>query len=360
MLAARIIPLALCAACSIDLDQLAFSCEDDASCGSTHVCDKKNHVCVGRSIPSPVCGDGIVDEGEECDDADASDTCEHCRLLKYIDVSCGNFTMCGLLRDGTLRCKGDELDVDGSQSGQTHPPEDLPPLVDIELRGRHACGIDVDRRVHCWGSDLQDYERGPTRADQTHVPDDLPPFAELRLGQNNTCVVDPDGRAICWGGDVFHQSDPPSRAMFSIAPGASFACALDAATTAAFCWGNSDDNRLTAPPDVKFRFLRAAHFHTCGITVDGDIRCWGVEDDPLVPERTRPPEGHDFVELDGGMDHTCARKQDNSVVCWGRRNENEWGQFDPPPIPFVKIVSGALHNCGLTAEGTIVCWGREL
>ena len=73
----------------------------------------------------------------------------------------------------------------------------------------------------------------------------------------------------------------------SITAGHFHACGLDG--TDAFCWGKNNNGQIgndTTPTDaanprwvagnLKFRTLSAGGYHTCGVTVDNEAYCWGL------------------------------------------------------------------------------------
>ncbi len=72
-----------------------------------------------------------------------------------------------------------------------------------------------------------------------------------------------------------------------------------------------------------------------------------------------PPTAHArerFVQVVVGDAHTCGLQDDGEVVCWGR---NEDGEVTPPPGPFTRIQAHGHYTCGLRAGEAIECWGRS-
>jgi alpha-tubulin suppressor-like RCC1 family protein len=55
--------------------------------------------------------------------------------------------------------------------------------------------------------------------------------------------------------------------------------------------------------------------------------------------------------------HTCGVTVDGRVVCWG---ENQFGQTIEPSGPFQQVAAGGLHTCGLRSNGTVTCWGNQV
>jgi alpha-tubulin suppressor-like RCC1 family protein len=127
------------------------------------------------------------------------------------------------------------------------------------------------------------------------------PVSGLAAGHNHTCALDAAGGVLCWGSNSSGQlgsAGPPSghgwptRAavpvtLVSLAAGGEHTCGLTAAG-AAYCWGSNSKGQLgngsvggtstVAVPvsgGLTFVSLSAGGAHTCGVTPDGAIYCWG-------------------------------------------------------------------------------------
>jgi hypothetical protein len=127
------------------------------------------------------------------------------------------------------------------------------------------------------------------------------PVSGLATGAGHTCAQDGAGGVLCWGSNSSGQlgsSGPPSghgwptRAavqvtLVSLVGGGEHTCGLTAAG-AAHCWGSNSHGQLgngtiggmniAAAPvggGLTFVVLSAGGSHTCGVTPDGSIYCWG-------------------------------------------------------------------------------------
>lgn len=144
---------------------------------------------------------------------------------------------------------------------------------------------------------------------------------------------------------------------------------------------------------VAFTHIEAGTLHTCGIARGGSVYCWGegawgrVGDGTAYPAWTsvshpvRAVSAKTFtnVSLDEQQDsrsgHTCGVTTDGSLLCWG---SGAWGMLgdgadgqDLPPhlsaapkvvgpsASFVDVAVGAEHSCGLTASGSVFCAGSN-
>jgi alpha-tubulin suppressor-like RCC1 family protein len=118
--------------------------------------------------------------------------------------------------------------------------------------------------------------------------------------------------------------------------------------------------------------------HTCGITIDGPLYCWGRNLYGAFGDGTRtyttapvPAAGGLTVVSVALADwHTCGLDASGTAYCWGfdERGSLGDGTFDqmrltPAPVSgglvFASISAGGQHTCGLTAAGALYCWGRN-
>lgn len=248
-------------------------------------------------------------------------------------------------------------------------------------------------------------------------------YALVSAGGVFSCGLSREGQAFCWGNNrsaqlgagpaaplinFFHPVPVAGSHRFtSIAAGGTHACALDAAG-APYCWGSDFFGQLglgaqgapnacrgspcAASPirvsgDRRFRSVHARETHTCGLTPEGDVYCWGGNrsgqlgtgqfGDPITaPTRVRTDESVRFVQVSLGRSHTCALSDEGRLYCWG---SNEWGQLgaetealcgEGPPgacstmplhaaggLEFRAVSAGVHHTCGLTDDGAVYCWG---
>ena len=127
------------------------------------------------------------------------------------------------------------------------------------------------------------------------------PLSGIAAGRGHTCAFDAVG-VLCWGSNSSGQLGQPAygfnghgypiRAsvpvtLLSLAAGGEHTCGLTAAG-AAYCWGSNSNGQLgngtigganaVAVPvsgGLTFVVLSAGGSHTCGVTPDGSIYCWG-------------------------------------------------------------------------------------
>jgi alpha-tubulin suppressor-like RCC1 family protein len=176
---------------------------------------------------------------------------------------------------------------------------------------------------------------------------DTVPEGLIADGERWTCAALPDdGVDVGPEAAAWVEVGGPDPVIISLDIGLGYACAAEEDGDVR-CWGY-DDNRKAEPPDLPMTALALADNSACGLGLDGTISCWG-----LPGARSTPPEGV-FVQLDAAVDHTCARALDGSLSCWGA---DYLGQLAPPEGVFTDLAVSQSRACALDEAGTLVCWG---
>jgi alpha-tubulin suppressor-like RCC1 family protein len=214
----------------------------------------------------------------------------------------------------------------GPVGGTTTAPAQIPSsrqFVALTLDISHACGLTATDSIFCWGSNIH----GQLAADTLQTPrcGTSPGFfctvspvyaapglmvSRVSAGSTHTCALTDAGDAWCWGSNQYGVLGNPNtlggrvpvpvsgnHVWRAITAGADHSCALETGG-AAWCWGVNAYGQLgvavvseacpafgsakicrTSPIAVAtlvvFAEISAGSSHTCGVTPDGDIWCWG-------------------------------------------------------------------------------------
>jgi alpha-tubulin suppressor-like RCC1 family protein len=219
----------------------------------------------------------------------------------------------------------------------------------------HVCAIDSSGPTYCWGSNAAGQLGSGTASKQRLVPTMVIPrgFVGVSAGGEHSCAVRASGMAFCWGlnrNGTLGDSTRTSRATPRRVSGGLRFTAVIAGT-----YGGSG--------------------HTCGITTDSSIYCWGLNTmgqlgiGTVSPHVTHPAKitGADkWSSVVTGTGHTCALRADSTAYCWGLNSTGALGdgtrtsRASPTKVvgpQFTSLTAGALHTCGISTNGKVFCWG---
>jgi alpha-tubulin suppressor-like RCC1 family protein len=99
--------------------------------------------------------------------------------------------------------------------------------------------------------------------------------------------------------------------------------------------------------------LSAGEAHTCVLTSNGNVDCYGNNDFGRAADYT----GGDAVGVAAGLYHTCVLTSNGNVDCYGN---NDFGQAaDYTGGDAVGVAAGLYHTCVLTSNGNVDCYGNN-
>lgn len=191
--------------------------------------------------------------------------------------------------------------------------------------------------------------------------------------------------------------------VVKVAAGDRHTCALTD-TKRLYCWGDNfhgqlgtgDTTNVSLPVDITnngslkgkvVSKIYAGGFHTCAISNDDTIHCWGSNEygqlgDGTTTTNFNPVEITDRGSLAGktvndlalGTHSTCAGSQDGIAHCWGRNNYGQLGNGSMTDVStpiatantgsllnksIASIAAGYGHACAVAYDDTVHCWGRN-
>ncbi len=337
--------------------------------------------------PPAVCGNGILEEGETCENAlMASLTCES---LGYAS--------------GETECRQCQLDKNGCYTCGNGRAEPAETCDGSDLRGK-TCGSlgYYDGELACWGncsydlSDCQHYGKcgdGILQPEQGELCDEWE-FGSLSCadfdfwsgqlfcsefcrildtagcrrvsgiatGGAHACLMDEGSVPWCWGDNTRQQvgvagmlsvsSPQPLGILDCFSPpvplsGFDTTCFFCAPRQTLWCFGDnrygqlglSDTFNRSSPvsisaPASPWTDMAIGAAHLCGVDRDGRAACAGDNTagqlgDGTNESRThfafvQPPETAFFVQAAAGSDFTCALDDSGHAWCWGA---NDFGQL---------------------------------
>ncbi|MDO8186118.1 hypothetical protein Q5424_08605 [Conexibacter sp. JD483] len=289
-------------------------------------------------------------------------------------ISSGTQVTCAIMAaDGAVRCFGAGTQGATGQGGTAHvgddeapadvPPVPLPrPAVAVSAGITHACALLDDGEVRCWGANDSgqlgigrnsgDDVRIGDQAGEVPLPVDLGGARATAVSASNffTCALIENGDVRCWGSNAYGQlglGDKVTRGARE-APGSLPAVALGGRAVA----------------------VNSGRYHVCALLENGEMRCWGRNNDgqlglgtvanlgddelPSSAPAVALGAGRTAVAVTPGSGHTCAVLDDGGVRCWGTGDDGRLGTADT-----IKVGDDEPASEGpLAGLGDVVTWAR--
>lgn len=284
--------------------------------------------------------------------------------VRFVQIAAAENHTCGIDENGAAFCWGSEVFGElgtGSTSGFALRPVAVQgghAFLQISLGdGGHTCAITVSSGALCWGLGASGQLGTGSRQNEAlpRAVSSSARFSQISAGLIMTCGVADGGQAYCWGDNTYGQLGSGSVGGFS-------------------------DEPVPVSGPTRFLSVSVGHFVVCGVSIERDAYCWGSgsfgrigsgqsEDGP-TPFPSLVVNGYKYQTLTVGAQHTCGVTVNDQAFCWGLNTYGKLGDDVGPsstvPIqvsgghPFIEAGAGGSHSCGLTRSNEVYCWGRNI
>ena len=309
-------------------------------------------------------------------------------VAQAAQLAAGNAFSCAFDVFENIRCWGSNANG-ALGNGSTVTSSTTPVLVTggggsiggraIAGGGEHSCAGRASSGQACWGLGFFGQLGDGNQPNDSLLPVavkanspigsqplDQRSVSAVAAGSGHSCSLTGEGAVLCWGSNQFGQLGNGSTAQTQSVP------------------GNAASNLSNAVG------VAAGSDHACAVQAGGSVQCWGRNNrgqlgngnnnDRNVPATvlagvfinntlTTFPLGN-ITAVAAGQSHTCALSGDGRVLCWG---DNRRGQLAASAttlssnLPLavagvtnaVAVVAGGAYSCAVRASGTVQCWGAN-
>jgi alpha-tubulin suppressor-like RCC1 family protein len=266
----------------------------------------------------------------------------------------------------------------------------------------HACALEADGTVWCWGSGTQGQLGNGTRTGSAFKPMKVASLGsdveEIEAASNQTCAGKKDGTVWCWGSDYgatpVHVGGLDGAASFAVGDGHVCAVSNDGSVS---CRGDSAYGQLGTGSTVgpagaiaelgnDVSSVAAGSNHACAVKKDGTLWCWGSNangqlglgdgappfqcgtGNPCQPSPVQVSSlGATVKAVVAGGAMTCAIEKDGTSWCWGAGilgdgttlNRDAPVQVGALGSDAAKLSTRGSHSCAVRSDGTLWCWGSN-
>jgi alpha-tubulin suppressor-like RCC1 family protein len=291
-------------------------------------------------------------------------------------VGAGQAHTCGVQSDGSLWCWGDntlgELGQGMVSTTPTLTPRQVGAGLDwtaVSAGVSFSCGLRKDGSLWCWG-DNRHGQAGSSSGLSVSTPSAIAvtpgqQWTAVSCGTDFACGLQSDGSLWCWGSNASGNlgngnaaqvdSATPGRvgtAQYSaVSAGVGYSCAVRSDATL-WCWGTNVLNTFgkgsstgldTVPVQAAAGSTWvsvAVNINTCAIDYAGSLSCTGPNDYGTLGNGTQTshmsftPMGamwQPWQSVAVGKSTACASTRDNKFFCWGSDDQGQVGSGAPPP-----------------------------
>jgi len=232
-------------------------------------------------------------------------------------VALTKYNGCIVTEDGSLECWcwGDPDDCLPAP-----PPGEF---IELDAHGDCAYAIDTNGVLSGWGDDA-------CPAPATGL------FKDLSVGWSYACGIREDDTVSCWGEAEHGEADPPSGSFSAVnCKGGWNTLAISRDTSALACWGS----QCGGLPEGEFLQMDSNGDFTLGVRADHSVVL--VRDGIEVAGEAHPPD-IEMTQVAMGHNFACGISLEGEIVCWGCEHacacsdgtchNPDCGQCDPPSL----------------------------
>lgn len=234
----------------------------------------------------------------------------------------------------------------------------------IAVGKSHTCAVQYQTssstsQVFCWGRNSSG-QLGTGNAIDADRPVSLnlnEDVVQLTAGENHTCALTRAGEILCWGdnsvgqlglGSVTSQPSPvkisSSQKFVQVSAGANHTCALNE-DSGVYCWGLGTSGQLGVG---KVTTTDQAAGEDCNsLTGVANITFCKQTPSPIDPAPTTTP-----VNLTAGENHTCIMTIEGNVYCWGANTDGQLGTANKSQVSSPAAVCGSSSSNNCTGQFT--------
>jgi hypothetical protein len=132
-------------------------------------------------------------------------------------------------------------------------------------------------------------------------------------------------------------------------------CAVRSNTMRLYCWGNNGNLQCSIPPDVAnsaWLAVSAGYYHTCGILLNGTMRCFGAQAGSAVPD------GYTWSAVSCGDGYTCGIVAvSGKLMCFGDNSARATVPSNLQNAKWTQVAAGSSCTCGILEGGAAKCFG---
>jgi alpha-tubulin suppressor-like RCC1 family protein len=257
---------------------------------------------------------------------------------RFTQIRAGTAHACGVTPFGGVLCWGNG--GTGQLGNGTRGSSATPVRVALDLKarrvvagGEHTCAVTTTDKAYCWGSNTYGQLGDGTfteRRKPVAVAGGLS-FAGVVAGSNHSCGVTTQHKAYCWGDNELGQLGIDVHTLFSTRP-------------------------MAVIGNRSWKQVIAGFLHTCGVTLTGVGFCWGANaygqnGDGTATASSQPVRIVGDLVLEGvstgvqefspfgnlGAEHTCGLTTDHRVYCWGNNAYGQIGDGTSSPDVFRRL-----------------------